>query len=301
MNSGTLALLVAVSCWGLAVPLSKGLLRDLDPGLLICVQLAASVLVLVGVALARRTRLLPARARLLPILLIGTLEPGLAYYLEFLGLQHTTALHAALILTLEPVGILILNVLIFRFRRDLQLLLAAAGASLGVLIVVLGSPAEGGAASLYGDTIVVAGTLAASLYVSLSTQLLSSESLPSLLLWQQLASLAFVVGACGLSTMPGGWSQAPKTSALLGAAAVGVLQFALAFLFYFHGTRKSPGYWGVVVLNLAPVVGIAASVLILREAPEPLYFVGAALCLGASLYTRLREHALERQPLTESP
>ncbi|MBC8845181.1 hypothetical protein IAI16_34910, partial [Escherichia coli] len=45
----------------------------------------------------------------------------------------------------------------------------------------------------------------------------------------------------------------------------------------------------VVVLNLIPVVGIAASILILGETASPVYFVGGAITIGAALYTHLRE------------
>lgn len=301
-QGGALALLAAVCCWGVAIPLSKSLLADIDPGLLICVQLGASVLVLAGVTFALGAHLtLPPRAQLLPLILIGMLEPGLAYYLELLGLQRTTALHTALILALEPVGFLLLNVLMFHFRRDARLLLSATTASIGVLIVVMGSGTHGGPASLSGDAIVLGGTLAASLYVCLSTQLFTSESLLGVLLLQQTASFMLVVLAGGLAAVSGGFPVQPHALRLVEAAGVGVLQFALAFLFYFHVVRKSSGYWSVVVLNLVPVVGIAASVALLGEAPGRLYFLGAAVCLVASLYTRLREHMLEEQPLAQAP
>lgn len=287
------ALLAAVFCWGVAVPLSKRLLSATDPGVLICVQMGASVLVLGAVALLTRARLALPRSQLLPFLLIGTLEPGLAYYLEFIGLKHTTALHTALILALEPVGILALNITLFHVRRDLPLLLCAAVASFGVLIAVLGKSGQGGEGSVYGDTIVLLGTMAASLYVCLSTQLVSSQSVIALLFVQQLASLVFVLGVAGVWALLGHVPPLPHGPALLGAAAVGILQFALAFLFYFQGVRQSPGYWSVVVLNLAPIVGIVASVALLGETLSRLYLLGGVLCLAASLATRLREHALE--------
>jgi drug/metabolite transporter (DMT)-like permease len=300
VSGATLALLAAVCCWGLAIPLSKGLLADIDPTTLIFVQLSASVVALSCVALATRARLeRPRPGTLLAYICIGALEPGLAYYLEFIGLQRTTALHAALILTLEPIGILVLNIALFRYRRDAQLILAALMASAGVLIVMLASAAEGGAASLAGDFIIFAGTMAASLYVSLSTQLFKSGSVIALLLMQQCCSLAFVAVAIGVRMLLGHVPSWPPGHVALSAAAIGVLQFTLAFLFYFYGARMSSGYWGVVVLNLAPVFGIVASVVLLGETPSPLYFAGGALCLGSSLYTRLREYLLERESVTE--
>ena len=87
----------------------------------------------------------------------------------------------------------------------------------------------------------------------------------------------------------GGLQRLPAWSALWPALAIGVLQFTFAFLFYFRGARDNTSYWSVVVLNLIPVVGIAASILILGETASPVYFVGGAITIGAALYTHLRE------------
>ncbi|HDR9504661.1 hypothetical protein [Burkholderia cepacia] len=43
------------------------------------------------------------------------------------------------------------------------------------------------------------------------------------------------------------------------------------------------------MLNLIPVVGIAASILILGESAAPIYFAGGAITIGAARCTHLRE------------
>ncbi|WP_175755847.1 hypothetical protein [Burkholderia cepacia] len=43
------------------------------------------------------------------------------------------------------------------------------------------------------------------------------------------------------------------------------------------------------MLNPPPVVGIAASILILGESAAPIYFVGDAITIDAALCTHLRE------------
>lgn len=45
----------------------------------------------------------------------------------------------------------------------------------------------------------------------------------------------------------------------------------------------------VVVLNPVPVVGIAASILILGKSAAPIYFAGDAITIDAALCTHLRE------------
>ncbi|QFS36774.1 hypothetical protein [Burkholderia cepacia] len=43
------------------------------------------------------------------------------------------------------------------------------------------------------------------------------------------------------------------------------------------------------MLNLIPVVGIAASILILGKSAAPIYFAGDAITIDAALCTHLRE------------
>ncbi len=100
----------------------------------------------------------------------------------------------------------------------------------------------------------------------------------------------------GIDAGSGGPHRLPAWPAVWPALAIGVLQFTLAFLFYFRGARDNASYWSVVVLNLIPVVGIAASILILGESASPIYFVGGAITIGAALYTHLRERRTELAP-----
>ncbi|MCR5898650.1 hypothetical protein DPV74_40130 [Burkholderia sp. HAN2018] len=56
-----------------------------------------------------------------------------------------------------------------------------------------------------------------------------------------------------------------------------------------RGARDNASYWSVVVLNPPPVVGIAASILILGESATPIYFAGGAITIDAARCTLLRE------------
>lgn len=292
LRHGSLALLAAVLCWGVSVPLSKSLLESVDPLPLIRIQLAGSLAMLLLIALLTRTHIaLPPWRTLLPLTLIGALEPGVAYYLEFVGMQHTSALHTSLILALEPCGIVLLNILFFHFRRDLALMLGTAIASLGVLGVILGSGEGAGGGSVYGDLIVFLGTMAASLYVSLSTQLNRSGSILWMLIVQQASSLLFVVVLRSVAGDDSADVSDAKT--LLACTGVGCLQFALAFLLYFYGVRRAPAYWGVAVLNFMPLVSAVCAMALLGESPGPLYVAGGLVTLTAVFWIRRREHVLE--------
>lgn len=286
-------LIMATLCWGVAIPFSKMALPALSPAWLIVLQIAASVAVLACLAAAQRVSLAGlglAPAQVAVVALVGMLEPCGAYYLGFVGMQSTSALHTAVIFALEPLGILAFNIVLFRFRIDRRLLVAGVVALMGVVVITLGDAAADGRASLRGDAFVFAGVMVAALYVSLSTQAVTIPSATAMLLIQQAGSLVLALVLLGVDADGGhGLHRLPAWSAVWPALAIGVLQFTLAFLFYFRGARDNPSYWSVVVLNLIPVVGIAASILILGESASPVYFVGGAITIGAALYTHLRE------------
>ncbi|VWC54195.1 membrane protein [Burkholderia aenigmatica] len=283
-------LITATLCWGVAIPFSKMVLPALSPAWLIVLQIAASVTVLACLAVAQRVSLTGiAPAQLAVVALIGMLEPCGAYYLGFVGMQSTSALHTAVIFALEPLGILAFNIALFRFKVDRRLLVAGVVALLGVVVITLGDPSADGHASLRGDAFVFAGVMVAALYVSLSTQAVTLPSTTAMLLIQQAGSLLLALVLLGVDAGRSGPLRLPAWPAVWPALAIGVLQFTLAFLFYFRGARDNASYWSVVVLNLIPVVGIAASILILGESASPIYFVGGAITIGAALYTHLRE------------
>ncbi|MBN3784852.1 DMT family transporter [Burkholderia sp. Ac-20345] len=290
-------LIMATLCWGVAIPFSKMVLPALSPAWLIVLQIAASVAVLACLAAVQRVTLKGiAPAQVAVVALIGMLEPCGAYYLGFVGMQSTSALHTAVIFALEPLGILAFNIALFRFRVDRRLLIAGVVALLGVVVITLGDPSADGHASLRGDAFVFAGVMVAALYVSLSTQAVTLPSATAMLLIQQAGSLLLALVLLGVDTGSGGPYRLPAWPAVWPALAIGVLQFTLAFLFYFRGARDNASYWSVVVLNLIPVVGIAASILILGESASPIYFVGGAITIGAALYTHLRERRTEPGP-----
>ncbi|WP_419683674.1 DMT family transporter [Burkholderia theae] len=291
-------LIMATLCWGVAIPFSKMALPALSPAWLIVLQIAASVAALACVAAVQRVSLAGiAPAQVAVVALIGMLEPCGAYYLGFVGMQSTSALHTAVIFALEPLGILAFNIMLFRFRVDTRLLVAGVVALTGVVVIALGDASADGHASLRGDAFVFAGVMVAALYVSLSTQAVTLPSATTMLLIQQAGSLLLALVLLGFEADGGnGLHPLPAWSAVWPALAIGVLQFTLAFLFYFRGARDNTSYWSVVVLNLIPVVGIAASILILGESASPIYFVGGAITIGAAIYTHLRERRAELRP-----
>lgn len=277
----SLFLLLAVLCWGLGVPLSKALLGEMPPMLLLWVQLLASVAILTALVLLfyrnHLSRVLVIAPRLL---LMGILEPGLAYCLGFVGLSQTSSLHASMIFALEPIGIVLLGVLLFRIKIHPPMVWAVGSALCGVALMI-GEAGHDGQASALGDVLVFLGTMVASLYVLLSLR--SVADLPVvLMLWvQQIGSLIFV---WLIVVWMGGSINVAWTQNFAWAACTGVIQFTLAFVFYFLGAKGASDAVAAMVLNLTPVVAVLASVVWLGESLSALAVAGGMMVVVAALY-----------------
>ena len=227
-----LAAILSAACWGSATVMSKGVLDHMPPMSLLAIQLTASITVLWLGVIVLRSRLRfdrPIRRASLS----GLLEPGLAYTFGIIGLALTTASNAALIGAAEPLLILLLAWLILKERIGGRILLLAAVATLGLVLVVAPDAAGlTGEGSLAGDMLILAGTFFAALYVIATRRLVSTiEPLPLSAL-QQSVGLVWTLGVVAVALLAGlatlGLGGLPLPVLLL-AAASGVIQYALAF------------------------------------------------------------------------
>ena len=90
--SGTVLAVLAALSWGAAIVMSKDALDAFAPISLLVVQLSASVACLWVTVCVRKTATQPIAFRTVAwCASLGLLEPGLAYLLELIGLEHTLA------------------------------------------------------------------------------------------------------------------------------------------------------------------------------------------------------------------
>lgn len=287
-----LAAILSAACWGSATVMSKGVLDHMPPMSLLAIQLTASITVLWLAVIVLRSRLRfdrPTRRASLS----GLLEPGLAYTFGIIGLALTTASNAALIGAAEPLLILLLAWLFLKEQIGGRILLLAAVATLGLVLVV--APEAAGEGSLAGDMLILAGTFFAALYVIATRHLVgigTIEPLPLSAL-QQSVGLVWTLGVLAIALLAGlttlGLDGLPLPVLLL-AAASGVIQYALAFWLYLFALQSLPANVAGFYLTLIPVFGIAAAFVFLGEALSGPQWIGATLIIvAAGAVSRLQE------------
>lgn len=285
----TLAMIGSAACWGLATVASRDLLEQVPAATLLPIQLLASLLFLAILA-SRASRRPASWPLLLRTAWPGVLEPGLAYGIGLAGLSLTSAGHAAVIGSAEPMFIVLLGWLLLGQRPRRRLLACLLSTVIGLsLIGLCGSETGNSATSLRGDLLIVLGTLFAAGYVIASSRLANLYPPASLALVQQGAGLLFILTLQGVIVAAGfatpRWDALDK-AVIAEAALSGVLQYALPFWLYLLGLRHLSAASAGLYLALIPVFGLVAAFLWLDERPTMGMLLGAALILASIAVAR---------------
>lgn len=278
--SGTVLAVLAALSWGAAIVMSKGALDAFPPIFLLVVQLAASVACLWVTVYVRKKATPPIAFRTVArFASLGLLEPGLAYVLELIGLEHTLASTSSLILSTESVMIIGLSALLFGERLSARFMLLSVMAVAGLYLALGASGADAGSGAMCGNALVFAGSACAALYVVLSARIAADADPITIVAWQQTVALGLALAMLlfeealrpathNLPTAPGLW---------LLAASSGVVQYALAFSLYMAALKSISASVAGSFLNLVPLFGFAGASLFLHEA------IGWPQLLGASI------------------
>ncbi|MGO1506691.1 MAG: DMT family transporter [Microbacterium sp.] len=283
------AMIGSAACWGFATVMSRGLLDTFTPPALLVVQLVASVVFLVLLAIPEKpTRYLDRR--LAKASSVGVLEPGLTYILGLAGLALTTASNSSVISATEPLLIVVLAWLLLRQRVSRRRLMAILAAGIGIVLVSAPNPGgDYGGQQFVGDGLVLVSTLFAAAYVVVSSRFTDSIPAATLAAAQQVVGLVLAVVFLAGTHLLGFYQQdwALVTPEMLAfAASSGVVQYALAFWLYLIGLKhlapSAAGLW----LAFTPVFGILGGFLWLGEMPSLLMLLGTVVILGALISTR---------------
>ena len=292
------ALVAAAACWGTGTVVSKQVVDDVAPLTLLPVQLVASCVFLLVVALVRSEPFAwtPPVRRLAAL---GVLNPGIAYALGLIGLTSITASMSVLLWALEPVAIMLLAALVLRERIPLTLAAAVAVAIAGVLLVVYQPGAAGGAVGM---------TLTADLRRVLRALRGADEALHARRLRADRGARAAGSGA-GVRGRTGhgrggaggpGWDVSGHDAGdWLGAATSGVLYYGAGFWFFVTGLRRVPASVAGSFLPLIPVFGLAAGYLV-GERLEPRQWVGAVVIVAATAAIAIGQRSTTPEPVVRS-
>lgn len=264
-------------------------LADVPPSTLALIRLVVGSLILVPLASALRR---PGASTLSPadrwrVFWMGALGFAGAFALSHWGLARSTATNGALLITVEPVTLLVLAPLLLGERLTRREGAGAALALLGATLVVAnGIPglSEALVPHWRGDLLLVLAGVAYASYSLIGREILARHSSLSVTAW----SIAWGAGAMlplALIERASGALPRVTPTAIAGTLYLAVVITALGYLAWNYGLERVSASRAAIFLNLQPLVGALLGVAVLGESLTPYTVAGGGLILAGLTLT----------------
>jgi drug/metabolite transporter (DMT)-like permease len=282
----TEASLVAMAMiWGVNFSVVKFGTTLVDPLAYNGIRVALAAALLCTIVFLGRTPL-PPRRTVAALLGLGVLGNGVYQFFFVEGIAHSRASDTALVVAASPAFIAAIGrargVERIRPRGVLGIALSVIGIG---LVVMSTAQSSDGRASLFGDVLVLIGSLAWAIYTVLLkpyTERVNGLQLSALTMTGGALTL-LVIAAPAIVHAP--WTSVP----VLGWSALvysGVFALVIAYYFWYHGVRVIGPTRTAMYSNLQPVIGVAMAWVLLHETPTTWQTVGAISIMGGLLLTR---------------
>jgi drug/metabolite transporter (DMT)-like permease len=274
------ALTAAVLFWGVSFVATKVALESITTFTLIFVRFGLAGLVFLGVSVARGgLPRLPFRAHG-KLFLMALFEPGLYFYFETVGLQHTTAPKAALIIATVPVAVLVFARVLIGERIRMVSLLGITMSLAGIGVLITGDPGFRWALGdhLLGDLLIIGAVITAALYMVGARDLGREYSAWAITCFQILYGALFYAPMFLVEMSVLKWSEVGIPS-MIAAGYLTVFATVAAFLCYNYGLTRIEASRAAVFINGIPVVTAAAAWVILGERLTAAQAAGGAMVL----------------------
>ena len=254
------ALTVAGLLWGSTVPLSKIALGWLSPGWLTAIRFAVAAAALLAVTPRSRLRAACSPA----VLAWGAAGYGGTVLLQNTGITRTSVSHAALLIGTAPVMVAIIAAV---WHRSVARPVAWGGFAVSLAGVGLVAAGGGGGADLAGDGMVLASVLISAVFTVGQTRLLRGRD-PIAVTAVQFLGAALVTAPFSALTERVPSAPAHVTS-LLAVAALIAGGTLLPFTLFAFGQSRLPAEIAGAFLNIEPLVGAVAGVVVFGNPAGP--------------------------------
>jgi O-acetylserine/cysteine efflux transporter len=286
------ALAAAGLLWGTTVPLSKLALGWLAPGWLTFARfgLAAAILL----AAAPRAQV---RAACTPSMLAsGAIGYGGSVVVQNAGITRTSVSHAALLIGATPVLVAIIAAI---WHRTVARPVAWVGFAVSLAGVGLVAGGGGGGATAAGDGLVLASLLLSAAFTVAQARRLHGRDPVAVtavqFLGAALAVLPFSVAAEGVPALPAG------PSAVLAVAGLVLGGTLLPFTLFAYAQGRVSAEVAGAFLNLEPLVGAVAGVVVFGDPAGPVQLAGGVAVLAGIALSSLPLLATGRGPAPAEP
>ena len=280
------AMLFAVSCWAANMVAIKEALFGFSPMALAVVRAVAAAAVFGTLFLFFRDRSLLrlTRGQWLRLVLIAFCGITINQILFIEGVAHTNVPHAALIVAVEPVMVLVLSVMM---RLEALTALKFTGMIIsftGVVLLTYGKPAQGGQAYWLGDLILVGQVVVFAFYTILMKEVVDQHDVIT------LNTVTFGLGA--LMMIPFGsvalwhqkWTHIPLRS-VLGLGFMVFFSSVIGYLLFAYALKGLTASRVAAFNYVEPVVATGLGIWLLHDRVGLWGSFGGALILVGVYFT----------------
>jgi drug/metabolite transporter (DMT)-like permease len=273
---------LAVVFWGVSFVATKAVVREISPIALVFARSVLGTVLLAGILRARGEPLLPPRASLGPLALMGFVGVAFHGVLQAHALTLTSAVNTGWLIALVPVWSALLAAALGRERFGPGKLAGLAVGFAGTLLVVTRGRLDAGVVALpatRGDLLVLASTVNWAIYSLLGHGTIrrlgpTRATAGALLLGALLLLPLFVAG------------EGPAAYARLSAGGVAALLFlglacsGLGYLYWYRALERVEPSRVAALLYLEPLVTLGAAVVLIAEPVGLVTVAGGALVVG---------------------
>jgi drug/metabolite transporter (DMT)-like permease len=274
-------LIVACALWGAATVMNKALLIKIPPVSLLVIQLVPSAAVLWIAGWLSGVRF-PKRRMVLPLVMLGLLNPGISYTLSLIGLARISASISTLLWAAEPLMVLAIAAVVLKERMTWPLLSVIVVGILGVgLVANLREGFLSAGSDLIGILLLLTAVLCCAFYTVFARMLADSVDPLSTVAIQQTAGAGWAVTLLLADTRYGSVADLGATPTLLIGAAIfsGLLYYAAAYWLYITALRTVPAAIAASYFSVIPVFGVGLALLFLGETLTTIQWAGAGTIL----------------------
>ena len=292
LRRGTIAILLAVLCWGLLGVMSRVAMADGTPPLTVAFWRAVLAFALFTVH-ATITGAQPIRSADRPAaVLLGVAGVAVLYFAYLNAIESGGVALSSILMYSAPIWVAIGGRIFFHERVNARAAAALTLTLAGVAIVALSSGT--GKVRLSPGAVgwgLLSGAMYA-LYFLVGRRLFSRNASARVMAW------ALGVGAVAM--LPFVQFQALSRSAWGGVAFLAVVCTYAAYLAYAEGVKRLPSARAATVATLEPVIAVVAAYVVWGEQLSPLGLIGATIVIAGVLLTATGESrtgiASPRQP-----
>ena len=282
MPTAYVVLILANVVYGSSYAVSRVVLEHMGPATLSFCRLAIGSLVLVPLALAQRREDRPlSRSDRWSIFWMGLFGFAAAFAFGNWGLRLSTATNAALLITVEPVSLILLSPLVLGERLTRREGVGALLTVVGATVVVLnGIPGASVAIAPHwrGDLLLVLSGAAYAGYSLFGRDVLARHRAVPVTAWSILWGLVVMAPFTVAEWLAGDrpdWTQA----AIIGTLYLGLVITALGYLIWNWGLERVEAPRLAIFVNIQPLAGALLGVVALGEALTIYTVAGGVLIL----------------------